>query len=87
MNYDDKLIEEIKKRFTKKKNILYWVRIVYQRYSKQLNVFFDYAKIGMATHSEQIVRYVESEKERMPGLAKRIKTETNVNMELGDFSQ
>jgi len=65
----------------------HWVRIVYQRYSKQLNVFFDYAKIGMATHSEQIVRYVEFEKERMPELAKRIKTETNVNMELGDFSQ
>ncbi|WP_317286550.1 hypothetical protein [Leuconostoc mesenteroides] len=85
MNYDDKLIEEIKKRFTKKKNTLYWVRIVYQRYSKQLNVFFEYAKIGTATHSEQIGRYVESEKDRMPELAKRIKTETNVSVELGDF--
>ncbi|KMY81921.1 hypothetical protein WZ78_03795 [Leuconostoc mesenteroides subsp. dextranicum] len=85
MNYDDKLIEEIKKRFTKQKNTLYWVRIVYQRYSKQLNVFFEYAKISMATHSEQIGRYVESEKDRMPELAKRIKTETNVSVELGDL--
>ncbi|ASR69283.1 hypothetical protein ACNOHF_01450 [Leuconostoc mesenteroides] len=85
MNYDDKLIEEIKKRFTKKKNTLYWVRIVYQKYSKQLNVFFEYAKIGTATHSEQIGRYVESEKDRMPELAKRIKKETNVNVELGDL--
>ncbi|MCT8383395.1 hypothetical protein D0505_02030 [Leuconostoc mesenteroides] len=85
MNYDDKLIEEIKKRFTKKKNTLYWVRIAYQRYSKQLNVFFEYAKIGTATHSEQIGRYVESEKERMPELAKRVKTETNVSVELDDF--
>ncbi|MGC8257917.1 hypothetical protein ACP2X5_08505 [Leuconostoc mesenteroides subsp. jonggajibkimchii] len=85
MNYDDKLIEEIKKRFTKKKNTLYWVRIVYQRYSKQLNVFFEYAKIGTATHSEQIGRYVESEKDRMPELAKHIRKETNVNVELGDF--
>ncbi|MBZ1528087.1 hypothetical protein [Leuconostoc mesenteroides] len=85
MNYDDKLIEEIKKRFTKQKNTLYWVRIVYQRYSKQLNVFFEYAKIGMATHSEQIGRYVEYEKDRMPELAKRIKKETTVNVELGDF--
>lgn len=85
MNYDDKLIEEIKKRFTKKKNTLYWVRIVYQRYSKQLNVFFEYAKIGTATHSEQIGRYVESEKDRMPELAKHIKKETNVNVELGDL--
>ncbi|MFK8261463.1 hypothetical protein [Leuconostoc mesenteroides] len=85
MNYDDKLIEEIKKRFTKKNNTLYWVRIVYQRYSKQLNVFFEYAKIGTATHSEQIGRYVESEKDRMPELAKRIKKETNVSVELGDF--
>lgn len=85
MNYDDKLIEEVKKRFTKKNNTLYWVRIVYQRYSKQLNVFFEYAKIGTATHSEQIGRYVESEKDRMPELAKRIKKETNVNVELGDL--
>ncbi len=61
------------------------MRIVYQRYSKQLNVFFEYAKIGMATHSEQIGRYVESEKNRMPELAKRIKQETNVSVELGDL--
>jgi len=39
----------------------------------------------MATHSEQIGRYVESEKDRMPELAKCIKKETNVNVELGDF--
>jgi len=85
MNYDDKLIEEINKRFTKKKNTLYWVRIAYQRYSKQLNVLFEYAKIGMATYSEQIGTYVESEKDRMPELAKRIKQETNVSVELDDF--
>lgn len=85
MNYDDKLIEEIKKRFTKQKNTLYWLRIAYQRYSKQLNVFFEYAKIGTATRSEQIGKYSESEKYRMPELAKRIKKETNVSVELGDF--
>lgn len=85
MNYDDKLIEEIKKRFTKKNNTLYWVRIAYQRYSKQLNVLFEYAKIDMATYSEQIGTYVESEKDRMPELAKRIKQETNVSVELDDF--
>ena len=48
-------------------------------------MFFEYAKIGTATHSEQIGRYVESEKDRMPELAKRIKKETNVNVELGDL--
>ncbi|MCT4386964.1 hypothetical protein [Leuconostoc pseudomesenteroides] len=85
MNYDDKLIEEINKRFTKQNNTLYWLRIAYQRYSKQLNVFFEYAKIGTATRSEQIGRYSESEKDRMPELAKRIKKETNVSVELGDF--
>ncbi|MCT3116104.1 hypothetical protein [Leuconostoc lactis] len=85
MNYDDKLIEEIKKRFTKQKNALYWLRVAYQRYSKQLNVFFEYATIGTATRSEQIGKYSESEKYRMPELAKRIKKETNVSVELGDF--
>lgn len=85
MNYDDKLIEEIKNRFTKKNYTLYWLRIAYQRYFKQLNVFFEYAKIGTATHSEQIGRYSESEKDRMSELTKRIKKETNVSVELGDF--
>ncbi|KAA8371088.1 hypothetical protein FE410_05205 [Leuconostoc carnosum] len=85
MNYDDKLIEEIKKRFTKKMNTLYWVRIVFQKYSKKVNVFFQYSKIGTATHSEQIARYDEQDKERMAELSKRIKHETKLSVELIDF--
>lgn len=85
MNYDDQLIEEINKRFTKKMNTLYWVTIVYQKYSKKINVFFQFSKIGTAIHSEQIARYDEQDKERMAELSKRIKHETKLSAELIDF--
>lgn len=46
MIYEDELIEEINKRLTKQLNKLYWVRIVYQRFSKMVNVFFEWGKIN-----------------------------------------
>lgn len=85
MNYNDKLIEEIKKQFTKQINTLYQVRIVFQRYSKRINVFFEYSKIGTARHSEQIGKYDEQDKNRMLEFADRVKKETNLTVELINF--
>ncbi|CBL91480.1 hypothetical protein GCM10025878_09930 [Leuconostoc gasicomitatum] len=76
MNYDDQLIKKIKERFIKKINTLYWVCIVYQKYSKKINVYFQFSKIDTAIHSGQIAKYDEQYKERMAGLSKRIKHET-----------
>jgi len=36
-------IKDIKKRFTKKMNTLYWIRIVNQIYSGKINIYFEYA--------------------------------------------
>lgn len=85
MIYDDELIEEINKRFTKQLNKLYWVRIVYQRFSKMINVFFEWGKINSSPTWVQIGEYDGIEKERMHELGKRIERETNVRVELAGF--
>lgn len=85
MIYDDRLIEEVKKRFTKQPNTLYWVRIVFERFSRVINVFFEHAEINLSTHSEYIGEYDETEKDRMRELGKRIERETNVRVEFAGF--
>ncbi len=85
MAYDDELIEEINQRFTKKPNTLYWVRIVFERFSRVINVFFEHAEINLSTYSEYIGEYAETEKDRMQELARRIECETNVRVELAGF--
>ncbi len=49
---------------------------MYQKYSKKINVYFQFSKIDTAIHSGQIAKYDEQYKERMAGLSKRIKHET-----------
>ena len=83
--YDDLLIKEVNKRFTKQPNTLYWVRIVYERFSRVINVFFEHAEINLATYSEYIGEYDETEKDRMQELGKRIERETNVRVEFAGF--
>ena len=85
MTYDDELIEKINQRFTKQPNTLYWVRIVYERFSRVINVFFEHAEINLATYSEYIGEYDETEKDRMQELGKRIERETNVRVEFAGF--
>lgn len=82
---DDLLIKEVKKRFTKKPNTLYWVRIVFERFSRVINVFFEHAEINLSTYSEYIGEYAETEKDRMHELGKHIERETNVRVEFAGF--
>ncbi|WP_373780413.1 hypothetical protein [Weissella soli] len=85
MAYDDELIEKINQRFTKQPNTLYWVRIVYERFSRVINVFFEHAEINLSTYSEYIGEYAETEKYRIHELGKRIERETNVRVEFAGF--
>ncbi len=85
MAYDDELIEKINQRFTKQPNTLYWVRIVYERFSRVINVFFEHAEINLSTYSEYIGEYAETEKDRIHELGKRIERETNVRVEFAGF--
>lgn len=87
MIYDDELIEEINKRFTKQLNTLYWVRIVYQRFSKMVNVFFEYGEIHSSPTTVQIGEYDGIEKDRMHELGKCIECEINVRVEFAGFDE
>ncbi|MCT8395175.1 hypothetical protein D0499_05035 [Weissella soli] len=87
MIYEDELIEEINKRLTKQLNKLYWVRIVCQRFSKMINVFFEYGEIHSSPTSKQIGEYDRIEKDRMHELGRRIERETNVRVEFSGFDE
>ncbi|OQJ75975.1 hypothetical protein BMS82_08700, partial [Leuconostoc pseudomesenteroides] len=56
MNQIDAVIGDIKEMFAKQPNTIYEVRVVDQIYSKKVNIFFEWYKIGKATTSQQIAR-------------------------------
>lgn len=83
-SYDD-IINKIQGLFEKKPNTIYEIRIVNEKYSGNVNIFFEYYKIGYATTSEQIGRYDISQKDKMSDLAKQITKETKVSVSLVGF--
>ncbi|CAM3112643.1 hypothetical protein [Leuconostoc rapi] len=77
----DDMILEVQKRFTKKPNTIYEVKLVSQIYSGQVNVYFQYYKIGYATTAEQIARLDGTiYRDKIPEIAKRIRTETGLTV-------
>lgn len=80
MNKVEKIIEEIKDLFTKQPNTIYEVRLVNQQYTKKINVFFEYYRIGHATHSQQIARLDDEYRSQIPELAKKIYQETGLTV-------
>lgn len=80
MNQIDAVIEAIKTLFKKQPNTIYEVRVVDQIYSKKVNIFFEYYKIGKATHSQQIARLDDSYREQIPAIMKQIRDETGLTV-------
>ncbi|KAA8329295.1 hypothetical protein FE407_08790 [Leuconostoc carnosum] len=80
MNQIDAVIEDIKTLFKKQPNTIYEVRVVDQIYSKKVNIFFEYYKIGKATHSQQIARLDDSYREQIPAIMKQIRDETGLTV-------
>ncbi|BAX72880.1 hypothetical protein [Leuconostoc mesenteroides] len=80
MNQIDAVIEDIKTLFKKQPNTIYEVRVVDQIYSKKVNIFFEYYKIGKATHSQQIARLDDSYREQIPVIMKQIRNETGLTV-------
>lgn len=72
MNPIEDMITTIQTLFTKQRNTIYEVRIVYQRYAKKVNIFFKYYKIGQAKRSQQIGRLDDDYRLQIPVLAKQI---------------
>lgn len=80
MNQIDAIIEDIKKMFAKQPNTIYEVRVVDQIYSKKVNIFFEYYKIGKATHSQQIARLDSEYREQIPEIIAKISKETGLTV-------
>lgn len=77
----DDTILEIKKLFTKKPNTIYEVKLVNQIYSGQVNVYFQYYKIGYATTAQQIARLDgDTYREKLPEIAHKIRQETGLTV-------
>ncbi|MFZ2591037.1 MAG: hypothetical protein WAX10_06390 [Leuconostoc citreum] len=81
MTIIDDIILEIQKRFTKKPNTIYEVKLVDQIYSGKINVYFQYYKIGYATTAQQIVRLdAEIYRAQLPEIAKKIRKVTGITV-------
>lgn len=80
MNQIDAVIVDIKKMFAKQPNTIYEVRVVDQIYSKKVNIFFEYYKIGKATHSQQIACLDSEYREQIPEIIAKIRKETGLTV-------
>ncbi|MCM6827785.1 hypothetical protein [Leuconostoc mesenteroides] len=80
MNQIDAVIKDIKEMFAKQPNTIYEVRVVDQIYSKKVNIFFEWYKIGKATGSQQIARLDSSYTEQIPEIIKKIRKETGLTV-------
>jgi len=80
MNQIDAVIGDIKKMFAKQPNTIYEVRVVDQIYSKKVNIFFEWYKIGKATKSQQIAQFDSTYTEKIPEIIKKIRKETGLTV-------
>ena len=80
MNQIDAIIVDIKKMFAKQPNTIYEVSVVDQLYSKKVNIFFEYCKIGKATHSQQIARLDSEYRKQIPEIVAKIRKETGLTV-------
>ncbi|MEE8831776.1 MAG: hypothetical protein SOI57_06095 [Leuconostoc gelidum] len=77
----DDIILEIEQLFTKKPNTIYEVKLVDQIYSGQINIYFQYYKIGYATTVQQISRLDgEIYREKLPEIAQKIRHVTGLTV-------
>lgn len=76
----DKIVQDIAKLFTKQKNTLYAVRVIYEPYSDEVNIFFEYHKIGFATTSEQVGRLNGSYREKLDAIKKELHQRTKLTV-------
>lgn len=76
----NELIEQIKDLFTKRSNTIYEVRIVDERHTNKINVFFEYYKLEHATASRQIARLEGNQRDLIPTLVNQIKKETGLTV-------
>ncbi|MEX0380684.1 hypothetical protein AB3K25_05305 [Leuconostoc sp. MS02] len=80
MTQIDDIVSDIQQLFKKQTNTIYAVRIINQIYSKKVNIFFEYYKLGQATHTQQIAQLDDSYRLKIPEIAKKIRHETKLTV-------
>ncbi|WP_099044416.1 hypothetical protein [Leuconostoc citreum] len=76
----DKIVQDIAKLFTKQKNTLYAVRVIYEPYSDEVNIFFESHKIGFATTSEQVGRLNGSYRDKLMTIKQELHQRTKLTV-------
>lgn len=76
----NELIEQIKDLFTKRPNTIYEVRVVDERHTNKINIFFEYYKLEHATTSRQIARLEDNQRDLIPTLVNQVKKETGLTV-------
>lgn len=74
------IIDQIKALFTMRPNTIYEVRIVDEKHTSKINIFFEYYKLNHATTSRQIARLEGNQHDQIPILVSEIKRETGVTV-------
>lgn len=74
------IIDQIKVLFTMRPNTIYEVRIVDEKHTNQINIFFEYYKLNHATTSRQIARLEGERRDQIPMLVKEIKYKTGITV-------
>ena len=74
------IIDQIQILFTKRPNTIYEVRIVDEKHTNRINIFFEYYKLNHATTSRQIARLEGNRRDQIPMLVKEIKNETGITV-------
>ncbi|MGR8823237.1 hypothetical protein [Leuconostoc citreum] len=80
----DKIVEKANRLFTRKANTIYEIRLVYDQYSDEVNIFFESHKIGYPTRSDQIGRLSGEYHGQMNEIKQQLQLATNLTVRLID---
>ncbi|WP_349535075.1 hypothetical protein [Leuconostoc citreum] len=78
----EKVIEKVVHLFTRKANTIYEIRLVYDQYSDEVNIFFESHKIGYPTRSDQIGRLSGDYRKQLNDLKQQLHQATHLTVRL-----
>ncbi|WP_349533730.1 hypothetical protein [Leuconostoc citreum] len=80
MNELPELIEKINNLFAKKRNTIYTIRLVYNQYDDEVNIFFEQHVIGLPIKSKPIGRLPGTYQNRFQDIKMLLQQETHVTV-------
>lgn len=79
-NIKSKILKDINPLWLKKSNTLYQLRVVLPQFDNPVGLFFEWNKIGRATHSQAITSYPAQQAEQVLVASEEIKTEQGLTV-------